>query len=624
MKSSIPTLRPWLLALSAGTVISSTLIVQAVEYTWDTNANAGIQTGSANWATTATNWTTDGGATRVAWANTGTDSALIGNGTLATDVIISLNSSDIQLDDLSTGHTSRFVFLQQLSNTSLVRTLTLTGGTYNGTGTTGSQFNIATGGSLSFAGTTGTTRFQVTGSSDIVKLGGGNLFFSLGSNNNNFTGNIHIKEGSLFVNNTADDTSLGNSANDIYIDGGTLNSNGPVDSTLTLGSGRTIHLGSANGSIGSNNVNFTLEGQITGLGSLTKTGSKTLTLETASDYTGSTTINSGVLRLGAGGNIAGSSDLVINGAGNFNVRNTAGWTYSGTITGDDTGSINLNSGTNTTLAGDISGVVSINATTSGTNTAISGDISGATNLNVQANGVTLTLSGNNSYSGATTLAGGTLVIAAGGSTGADSTVTLNGTSSLVVNGTVNGALVATTSTSVTGTGSILGNADIRGTHNPGNSPGIQTFGNLAYTGGASTVNWELAENTVSNLANPNAVFDQIAVGGNLDFTDLTTLSLSFVATGSNVLWSDSLWDTDQSWTIYDVAGTTSNFANLSLNSISWLDSGGNAFDTVLPNGGFSLALSGDDVVLNYAAIPEPGSALLGGLGLLALLRRRRH
>jgi MYXO-CTERM domain-containing protein len=31
----------------------------------------------------------------------------------------------------------------------------------------------------------------------------------------------------------------------------------------------------------------------------------------------------------------------------------------------------------------------------------------------------------------------------------------------------------------------------------------------------------------------------------------------------------------------------------------------------------------DGVYLNYAAVPEPSAALLGGLGLLALLRRRR-
>ncbi len=134
-------------------------------------------------------------------------------------------------------------------------------------------------------------------------------------------------------------------------------------------------------------------------------------------------------------------------------------------------------------------------------------------------------------------------------------------------------------------------------------------------------NWELTGNTSTNVANPNAIFDQIIVGGNLDFTNLTTLNLSFIAAGSNVLWADTFLDACQSWTLYDVAGTTSNFGNLSLNTVNWLDSGSNLFSTT--GGSFSLTQSGQDVILNFTIVPEPSVALLGGLGLLALLRRRR-
>jgi len=90
-----------------------------------------------------------------------------------------------------------------------------------------------------------------------------------------------------------------------------------------------------------------------------------------------------------------------------------------------------------------------------------------------------------------------------------------------------------------------------------------------------------------------------------------------------VLWSDSFWNTDQSWSLYDVAGTTTGFDNLALTSINWLDSGSNAFEITRSNSSFSLSLSGNDVMINYA-IPEPRSAtLLGGLGVLLLLRRMR-
>ena len=101
-----------------------------------------------------------------------------------------------------------------------------------------------------------------------------------------------------------------------------------------------------------------------------------------------------------------------------------------------------------------------------------------------------------------------------------------------------------------------------------------------------------------------------------------TINLIFNGVGSGVLWGDVLWDSSQSWLLYDVAGTTSNFANLNLNAINWLDSGGNLFSTT--GGGFSLGQSGQDVVLNYTVIPEPRAALLGSLGVLLLFRRRHR
>lgn len=68
--------------------------------------------------------------------------------------------------------------------------------------------------------------------------------------------------------------------------------------------------------------------------------------------------------------------------------------------------------------------------------------------------------------------------------------------------------------------------------------------------------------------------------------------------------------------------TTSNFDNLSLNTTNWLDSGSNLFSTT--GGSFSLGQIGQEVVLNYTVVPEPNvAALLGSLGILALLRRRR-
>jgi autotransporter-associated beta strand protein len=224
---------------------------------------------------------------------------------------------------------------------------------------------------------------------------------------------------------------------------------------------------------------------------------------------------------------------------------------------------------------------------------------------------TITLTGVNTYTGATNVTGGTLII--NGSTSIASAVTVG------LNGTLGG------------TGTVGGNTTISGLHSPGNSPGIQTFtGNLSYVNAGATgptVNWELASNTTTVGVNPTANFDQVIVGGNLDFTHPTNINLSFNAVGSTVLWSDTLWDTNQSWLLYDVAGITTNIANLNLNlnTVNWLDSGSNLFSTA--GGSFTLGQSGQDVMLNFSPIPEPSTygIALGATALaLAAVRRQRR
>jgi fibronectin-binding autotransporter adhesin len=115
---------------------------------------------------------------------------------------------------------------------------------------------------------------------------------------------------------------------------------------------------------------------------------------------------------------------------------------------------------------------------------------------------TLVLGGANTYTGATNVNAGTLIINGSTSNASAVTVGLNGT--------------------LGGTGTVGGNTTISGIHSPGNSPGIQTFtGNLSYVDAGTpdpTVNWELASNTTTVGVNPTANFDQIIVGGNLDFT----------------------------------------------------------------------------------------------------------
>ena len=229
----------------------------------------------------------------------------------------------------------------------------------------------------------------------------------------------------------------------------TLTWNGPVTATgasgisadgstggITLGG--TLDIAGATFTSYANGTTNSFNGSVSGAGGVLNVTGGTLQVASACTYTGTTTISgAGVLRLQPGGTLSSSSNLVINGASsNFNVRNTVNWVYGGTVSGDGAGQINLNSGTNATLTGSISGVAAVNANSSGTHTAISGDISGGTSVNVQSSGVVFTLSGNNSYSGTTNVTGGTLVIASSGALPGATNVTLNnGTLSLAASTT---------------------------------------------------------------------------------------------------------------------------------------------------------------------------------------------
>ena len=275
------------------------------------------------------------------------------------------------------------------------------------------------------------------------------------------------------------------------------------------------------------------------------------------------------------------------------------------------GGLTLQSGnTNASLnvqAGGHSITASVNAasditvnTASNSRLTLGGSVSGVGGLNQTGSGTTI-LTASNSYTGLTKVSGGTLA----------------------VNGSIAGNLQVDAGATLKGSGTIAGDATISGTHSPGNSPGIQTFGgNLTYQPGSSMV-WQLAANTT---ANSPLAYDQVMVGGNLAFNGGTTLQLVFNDLGSVVNWTDALWSSNQSWTIYQVTGQTSGLENLSLASYSaLLDAYGNDFGTTRAGSSFSISQNGQDVTLTYT-VPEPSTYALIGLGGLALVvayRRKR-
>ena len=142
-------------------------------------------------------------------------------------------------------------------------------------------------------------------------------------------------------------------------------------------------------------------GGLSGAGGLNKLGGGTLTLSDASTYSGNTTISGGTLLLGNANALQGST-LDYNGYGgtlNFGIQVTA-------VLGGLRGSQNLlltNAG-----FGDVTVELCVGG--NGQSTVYSGRLSGPGSLDKQGGGV-LTLTGTNSYTGTTTVGGAPFVAA---------------------------------------------------------------------------------------------------------------------------------------------------------------------------------------------------------------------
>lgn len=177
----------------------------------------------------------------------------------------------------------------------------------NATGT----LSIASGATLDLANTAnagpaGVSR-TLTGAGTIKRSGSGNLVIN-GTNNAGFTGEWLVTGGNLGF---ASEAAIGGSA------GVTLNGGGLYFTANGVGvsSAKTITLGENGGFFdGSTGWTQTWSAKITGDGNLVKRSGMTLVLDGAdNDYTGSTVINTGTLKLGSANAIA-SSPLIIVGA----------------------------------------------------------------------------------------------------------------------------------------------------------------------------------------------------------------------------------------------------------------------------------------------------------------------
>ena len=487
---------------------------------------------------------------------------------------------DVQFGELSTivsiaSSSANLSFANNVSLGSVNRTFTQGN---SGTNTFSAIISNTGSGGITFAANSGTDgRFAITGTA------------------NTFTGPINVTGGEVLF--TADG-SIGNAANDIVIDGGRF-AKASDALTVTLGGGRDISVGDAVGTAISSPgtgvliYNNAIANKTGETGSWAKQGGGTLELGGVSTYTGDTSINNGLVKLTTGndrlptGTVVsiGQSASINLGTLDLNGRNQQ-------IAG-----LNSTAGTNATASNNsVTSATAATLTIGGTGSysfgdgtdANSGVIVGAISLVKEGSG-TQTLGDTNTYTGTTTVNSGTLII----------------------NGNISTSLTTIKSGGTLGGSGYVGGLSVEGggTLAPGNSPGILNVGSTSLAT-LSTFAVEINGNTVSTQ------YDQLNVTGTVSLAGLLSVTMGF-APADNALFFILANDSNDA-----VSGT---FSNAPVDGGIYKLGGQDYRISYIGNQtspGVGTFTGGNDVVL--MAIPEPSATLLvGGLGFLVMLRRRR-
>ncbi len=462
------------------------------------------------------------------------------------------------------------------------------------------------------------------------------------------TGGLTLSGGALSSNNTTARTIL----NAVSFTGNATLGNATNTGKLTF---------SANAALGGATRTLTLNSDAefagvvssTGAFGITKAGTGILSLSNTNTYTGVTTISAGVLEasvlanggsnssIGASANTAtnlslgngttfryvGSSDVLtdrgfqINGtaAGHGAIIESSG---NGTLSFNNTVAINW--GTNNQTR-----TLTLGGANTGNNTlgkVIANNGSGATSL-VKSGAGKWVLDQTNTYTGATSVNQGILAVNGTGSINS-SAVTVNG-GDFRYNSSVNytGTFTHTAGT-ISGTnwnGSLNNQTISTGEFiSPGNSPGTASTGGQTWAAGGTYV-WEI--NNVTGTAGADPGWDLINGTGTLNITasagttfiiDITSLTLANID-GNAVNFDQML---SYAWLIADFASVT-NFdaTDFTVDASGFTNPYTGTFG--ISQGGGVVPGDASQIYVTYTAIPEPKAALLGCLGILLLLRRRR-
>ena len=496
-------------------------------------------------------------------------------------------------------------------------------------GTAANTITLNTGGTLRIGATGG------TGSVTVVNNGGtlittgiqnSNQVFAanttLAADNANFNGVQRIGAG-VTISAASDlfGTTPGSATSDRIVmeNGATMRSTNAININANKG----INLSGSSATFDTGSGSIFINSQVTGTGRLIKTGNQGFRiLNQSNSYSGGTEIRGGTFGIYGDGSLgAAGTEVVIDGA----TLNSGQGTGGQTITIGSDRSIQIAKGKNNNLDA-----------TNGSTLAYNGIISefgasGTANLQINTAGSRegrVVLGGTNTYTGATNVNAGTLEITGSGSINNSSAINVAAGASFIYNSSTALAVAPVLNGSESNRARFTGSGTINAAMSldslgdalsPGNSPGIQAYGENQ-TWESFTYEWELND-WVASVAGTNIDFIQIngslLLSGDSYAIDILSLDKLNIAGPVGANGGDTFAETSRSWTILSATGGITGFSaqNWVLNTTGFA----NEFE-----GGWSLASTGNDLVLSYTPIPEPRAALLGGIGILLLLLRRRR
>ena len=470
------------------------------------------------------------------------------------------------------------------------------------------------------------------GSSTLQKAGSGTLTLN---GNSSYTGATIIDAGTLKIGNVNALGATGTSISTTTLNSATLDLNGFSIGETVNTSGTPI-LANSSGTAATLTADMNLNSDLTvntsgditatrfiGLAvprTITKLGNGTLTTNGSShNNLANWQINAGTVVFAntsgfaadRGVTIAGGT-LKLSGANSNLVNDGQSFTL-------NSGTFDLNGKSEAVASiGGSGGTIRNNLTASTSTLYVGGGVSGTSSASfagaiVNGNGTmaltkegsgTQTLTGTNTYTGATVISAGTLALGAAGSINNTSGVSLGTVGTFDVS-----AKSGYTVSNLSGSGSVIGALTVSSQLAIGNSPGTVNFSSNLTLGAASTYLYELTGggNTadLGDLAGALSIVD----GAILDLVQLGT----YTANNKFTLFA------------YDgaITGTFRDAGNTPLaDGATFTDAGG---VWVIDYNDTTAGLNGGtgSSYVTITAVPEPAAALLGGLGLLALIRRRR-